>query len=65
MSSQSIPGEALTNQKDYRRRIYNELFKAFHKERQSRQKFRTGQSMARNATDQLPVLRATTEIRVV
>jgi hypothetical protein len=41
MSSQSIPGEALTSQKEWHRRIYNELFRAFHKESQSRQKFRT------------------------
>ena len=31
-----------TSQKEWRRRIYNELFTAFHKESQSRQKFRTG-----------------------
>jgi hypothetical protein len=31
-----------TNQKDWRRRIHNDLFKAFHNESQSRRRFRTG-----------------------
>jgi hypothetical protein len=31
-----------TNQKDWRRRIYNELFKAFYKESQPRRRFRAG-----------------------
>ncbi|KAH7148137.1 hypothetical protein DER46DRAFT_79231 [Fusarium sp. MPI-SDFR-AT-0072] len=53
MSSRYIPGEALTSQKDWRRRMYNELFEAFHKESQSRQKFQTGDEFTSMAQHKL------------